>query len=105
MENSDIDSLITKKKDLLRKEILDMNYDKEIFLDFCTSKKENGDDLDVWTLNELEQVISEFKEYINNTKDSKVNLEKLNNITKQKEDITIEVEQIKIYVIHNKNFY
>ncbi len=49
-----------KKQELLKKEIIDKNLDKDSFLDFCISKKENGDDLDKWSLEELKETIDEF---------------------------------------------
>ena len=36
---------IQAKQYLLQSEIIDKNYDKTAFINFCLSKKENGDDL------------------------------------------------------------
>ena len=49
-----------KKQNLLQKEIIDKNYDKTAFINFCMSKKDNGDDLNNWTLEELESIVQEF---------------------------------------------
>ena len=38
-----MDSEIDEKKDLLKREILDNDYDQNKFIEFCTSKKENGE--------------------------------------------------------------
>ena len=57
-----MDSEIDEKKDLLKREILDNDYDQNKFIEFCTSKKENGDDLSQWTLEELKEIIQQFKE-------------------------------------------
>ena len=51
---------IQAKQTLLQTEIIDKNYDKTAFISFCLSKKENGDDLNNWTLDELRQIVSEF---------------------------------------------
>ena len=51
---------IQAKQTLLQTEIIDKNYDKTAFINFCLSKKENGDDLNNWTLDELKQIVSEF---------------------------------------------
>lgn len=59
MNNSN-NSLNLKKQELLKKEIIDKNLDKDSFLDFCMQKKENGDDLDNWTIEELKETITEF---------------------------------------------
>jgi hypothetical protein len=90
---SNFDELILKKQDLLKTEIIDNNYDKQAFLDFCISKKENGDDLDCWTLEELKSIIEDFKFFQSqeNKKQEKVEL-------KKDEEIKVEVEKIKIYV-------
>ena len=57
MENTDE---ITRKQNLLQKEIIGNNYDKEVFVNFCLSKKEEGDDLNNYTYEELEAVVKEF---------------------------------------------
>ena len=60
-----------KKQELLKKEIIDKNLDKDSFLDFCISKKDNGDDLDNWTLEELRNTIAEFSKAENQPKQTK----------------------------------
>ena len=59
----DDDGDIQAKKDLLQKEIIDRNFNKEQFIDFCSVKKNNGDDLSRWTLGELKEVVNEFVKY------------------------------------------
>jgi hypothetical protein len=61
MQNNEDDDSLVLKKELLRTEILDQNYDQNQFIDFCLNKKENGDDINIWTLDELKEVINEFK--------------------------------------------
>ena len=51
---------IQAKQTLLQSEIIEKNYDKTAFINFCLSKKENGDDLNNWTLDELKEIVSEF---------------------------------------------
>ena len=51
---------IQAKQVLLQTEIIDKNYDKNAFINFCLSKKENGDDLNNWTLEELKEIVNEF---------------------------------------------
>ena len=57
MEDSDE---IQAKQTLLQTEIIEKNYDKTAFINFCLSKKENGDDLNNWTVDELTQIVHEF---------------------------------------------
>ena len=51
---------IQAKQTLLQTEIIEKNYDKTAFINFCLSKKENGDDLNNWTLDELTEIVHEF---------------------------------------------
>ena len=89
---SNFDELILKKQELLKTEIIDKNHDKQAFLDFCISKKENGDDLDCWTYEELKAIIEDFKTF-QNQENHKQEKEEL----KKDEEIKVEVEKIKIY--------
>ena len=54
------DSEIQAKQSLLQSEIIEKNYDKTAFINFCLSKKENGDDLNNWTIDELTEIVKEF---------------------------------------------
>ena len=56
------DDEIQQKQMLLQTEIIDKNLDKTSFINFCLSKKENGDDLSNWTLAELQEIVKEFTE-------------------------------------------
>ena len=51
---------IQAKQTLLQTEIIEKNYDKTAFINFCLSKKENGDDLNNWTIEELTEIVREF---------------------------------------------
>ena len=51
------------KQSYLRKEILENNYDANVFLDFLITKKgEIASDINNWTIEELKTVVSEFKQ-------------------------------------------
>ena len=50
------------KQELLKVEIIDKNLDQMKFLQYCISQKENGDDLNNWTLEELKTCVSNFQE-------------------------------------------
>ena len=51
-----------KKKSNLKKEILEKNYDTQLFLDFLITKKgENASDINNWNIEELKTVVEEFK--------------------------------------------
>lgn len=53
---------IENKQQFLTDEIIGKNYDQTRFVNFCLSKKENGDDLTIWTMDELKQLVHEFQE-------------------------------------------
>ena len=72
---SEIEKELEEKKLLLQTEILDKNYDQIKFVEFCLSRKPNGDDLSTWTLDELKSTIQEFTKQFPNT-----NLNNINNI-------------------------
>ena len=54
------DQEIQAKQKLLQSEIIEKNLDKGSFINFCLSKKENGDDLNNWTFAELQEIVKEF---------------------------------------------
>lgn len=56
----DNDFELNQKKDLLREQIIEKNYDQDEFIQFCMDRKENGDDMSNWTHEELKQVIKDF---------------------------------------------
>ena len=63
MSTEQEDQLVIKQQ-LLKSEILDKQLDQEKFLQFCISQKENGDDLNNWTLDELKTCVTNFQESI-----------------------------------------
>jgi hypothetical protein len=48
------------KQTYLREHILDKGYDAEAFVDFLYDKKENGNDISIWTLEELQSCVTEY---------------------------------------------
>ena len=89
---------VEQKQKLLQEEIIDKNYDTTDFITFCLIKKENGDDLNNWTLEELENIVCEFQETQNNM---------LEDTTQKDNDNKL---VLKIYVqpndyLDNKNYY
>ena len=90
------------KQELLKNQIVSKNYDPSKFLQFCLYQKENGDDMNNWTYEELKQCVEKFiesekqKEENNlkkKDKDSKNNSEKSSelsnkdNLNKNKNEI------------------
>ncbi len=66
MEDSDkgeeLDEL-TKKKNLLQNEIVNGNYNKDQFIDYCLALKPYGDDLSQWSYDELKSTVNSFISY------------------------------------------
>jgi sorting nexin-7/30/sorting nexin-8 len=76
------DPQLTLKQEILKSEILEKNYDKDKFIQFCLNQKENGDDLTKWTLLELNECISQFIKVENEAQNpqSQMNINNQNNI-------------------------
>ena len=81
---------IQEKQNFLVKEIIEQNYSPEKFSDYMANLKEDGTDLNNWTLEELQQVVISFK--------NKENLEGSNS----EENIEKEVENIRNSFILSK---
>lgn len=68
---------IQEKQNYLINEIMNQNYNTEKFSDYIASLKENGTDLNNWTLEELKQIVLSFKNQENSGEVSnEENLEK-----------------------------
>ena len=75
---------IEKKQNIIKTSIIDKNYDKNLFFNFCMDKKEQGgEDLSNWTIEELTSTINEFVEAQNKVISNKKTLEQ--EYQKQKE--------------------
>ena len=62
MEQQGEEELLHLKQAYLKSEILDKNLDQNKFLDFCISQKENGEDLNNWSFDELKILVQNFNE-------------------------------------------
>ncbi len=60
MEDNNVKDL-EQKQNYLVNEIMNQNYDPEKFSDYISNLKENGTDLNNWTLEELKQIVISFK--------------------------------------------
>lgn len=49
------------KQGYLRTEILDKGYDASKFVDFLASRRQNGEDIEVWSQRSLEDMVTEFQ--------------------------------------------
>jgi hypothetical protein len=86
---------IQQKQNIIQTQIIDRNYDKNQFFDFCLfSKPENGDDLSNWSISDLNEVISQFIKQQNDLKQQKLDKEKEHKDTKaQAESIQLDINQ------------
>ena len=112
------DQEIQAKQSLLQTEIIEKNLDKGSFINFCLSKKENGDDLNNWTFAELQQIVKEFVSSQNVNQNqivekgtegeeiNKENLEKMEKFsadeTKTFKERTIECRKLEKSVLNDK---
>ena len=97
MSNSPNLNELEQKTEILKKEILEKNHDQNAFINFCLSKKENGDDLNNWNLQELKKIIEEFtltqKEKENKTNEYQKNINAENIVNSME---TIDTSHLKV---------
>ena len=58
------------KKQFLTQEIINRGYNTNDFLNFCLTKKQNGDDLENWPFEELKECVKEFQQKNNKNEKS-----------------------------------
>ena len=63
IENEDQDEELELKRNLLQKEIVEGNYNKEQFIDYCLALKPYGDDISQWRYDELKATVDSFIAY------------------------------------------
>ena len=61
--NEEKDEELELKRNLLQKEIIEGNYNKEQFIDYCLALKPYGDDISQWTYEELKSTVISFITY------------------------------------------
>ena len=67
---------LSLKQELLKAEIIAKNYDGQEFLKYCIKLRENGDDMNNWTYEELKLVVQNFIGYCE-TKKAKIKKKKI----------------------------
>lgn len=72
------------KQELLKSEIIAKNYEPQKFLEYCINLKENGDDMNNWTYEELKLVLENFKGDYEAKKEQKI-LQQKKQAEKEKE--------------------
>ena len=88
---------LSLKQELLKNEIIAKNYDGQKFLEYCINLKENGDDMNNWTYEELKLVVENFKaDYDLKKEKSKeqINKEITQENNNKKNDDDIETEKL-----------
>ena len=90
-----------KKEELIQREILDKNHDKANFINFCLSKKENGDDLNNWTLGELTIVVCQFLAKQKKELESKKESEKIEENEELKKENIENLEKFNVEELKN----
>ena len=99
--NQNIQDQLHLKQELLKAEIITKNYEGQKFLEYCMNLKENGDDMNNWTYDELKSVVENFKaDY--DTKKEKEKEEKNKIINQEKKEKT-EKEEIETEILDEIN--
>ena len=100
---------LSLKQELLKNEIIAKNYDGQKFLEYCINLKENGDDMNNWTYEELKLVVENFKaDYDLKKEKSKEQIKKEitqeNNNKKNDDDIETEkLDDMDVIKTENEN--
>ena len=103
------------KEELIKEELENKNYEKEIFLKFISEKKENGSDLNNWSIYELTNEIYSYKnsqnqgsnnDNISNIKQeeipkSKISISETLKLNQQEKNIKEEINQVQNINIYN----
>lgn len=86
MENSDNSVNIenNSKLNLIKREITNKNYARKDFMNYCLLKKNNGDNIDNWTLDELSSLVHEFQQ--NNIPQEEIENDNCNGEKEMEED-------------------
>ena len=106
--------LLHLKQEYLKAEIIGKNLDQNKFLDFCLSQKENGDDLNNWTFDELKICVKNFNDSLKQEESQQNKSSSLNlflSSSKSNTSAPFQFHQIshiqiiiaKIKIIHNFN--
>ena len=97
-KEENIQDQLSLKQELLKNEIIAKNYDGQKFLEYCINLKENGDDMNNWTYEELKLVVENFKaDYDHKKEKSKEQTNKEithENSDKKNNDDDIETEKL-----------
>ena len=57
-----MEDITRKKQNYLRDQIIDGGLDPGDFVEFLASQRENGEDVEVWSMNSLEDMVEKFKD-------------------------------------------
>jgi len=94
--NNNIKDELQEKIDLIEREITGRNLNKNLFIDYLSTKKIFGDDLSKWTYDDLQQVVFEYIKYHSDElSNNNINDNIDNNTINQNELKNIENEKIK----------
>lgn len=96
MQEGQEDTTIQLKQDIIKMEIIDKHYDTQKFLSYCLSKKENGDNLINWTLDELKDIIALFAKEQNGS--SIIGRSDMPQSTKYQAHIDVDIDKLRIMV-------
>ena len=82
IENYENDLEIKKK--IMQLKIINNNYNKDHFLDFCSAKRTDGDNLNRWTISEFQGIVDEYIKYHEDEDYKKKKIKKQNYKMKKK---------------------
>lgn len=95
----DIEIQNSPRHRLVKQEIIDAKYDKDLFFDYCSTRKTYGDNLSNWSINELQGVVNDFVSY--QKEKQNIEIEKQQRQLEEKlkaENIQRDIEKIRMNV-------
>jgi len=104
IENEEQDEELELKRNLLQKEIVEGNYNKEQFIDYCLALKPYGDDISQWRYDELKATVDSFIAYHKQEELREKQEEQMkNHFQAQTNQMENQMNQINNYFIENNN--
>ena len=90
------------KQKFLFEEVMEKNYDIEVFEKFLNWKKEGGDDIDNWEMTGLEEAVKEFKKHFPHAINFDIVAERSTNIYRKSAEDSMEKSVTVVDLMNNK---
>ena len=89
------------KQNYLKSEIIDKGIDPNKFLEYCVKIKENGDDINSWTFDDLKKCVADFNDLLKKESQNEEQEQNINNINNSSSNSNL--NSIQISSIHSQS--